>query len=38
MLIEGWGLIGGVVDLDEDESIGIGDLLMLLEAWGYCTN
>ena len=33
MLIEGWGLIGGGVDLDEDESIGLD--LSLHNETGY---
>jgi hypothetical protein len=31
-----WGEAGGAGDIDDDGTVGVGDLLTLIDAWGNC--
>jgi len=36
MLLDAWGENGGSADLNGDGTVGVSDLLMLIDAWGSC--
>ncbi|MDP7190200.1 MAG: GC-type dockerin domain-anchored protein [Phycisphaerales bacterium] len=36
VIIERWGMVGDVADLDGDGVVNIGDLLAVMGAWGEC--